>query len=275
MQEATHQALSSAYESILTDETLDCLSQVETNLAGVFLPSAPAKPVSLMIVGRETTSWFGGFPKIHTMDRAEYIAASMERHHQAIGQRAGRSKFRQFYKKAEKIVEPTGGSVAWHNLFAISFKKNSPVRCKAISHIADLSRKLLLAQIEILQPRAVLFVSGPSADEKLELHEALRAELRSQTATLSAADFSSKHIPKELQDNYLTFLEVKGFPKNAIVKDTAYITAKLKRRRKYVFGNGVWISTPPDVEADAIKIESDELIGTTIVTINSQIATQN
>jgi len=114
-----------------------------------------------------------------------------------------------------------------------------------------------------------------SADEKLELHEALRAELRSQTATLSAADFSSKHIPKELQDNYITFLEVKGFPKNAIVKDTAYITAKLKRRRKYVFGNGVWISTPPDAEADAIKIESDELIGTTIVTINSQIATQN
>jgi hypothetical protein len=168
MQEATHQALSRAYQAILTDEALASLEQVETDLAGVFLPSAPANPVSLMIVGRETTSWFGGFRKIHSAPRAEYIAASMERHHQAIGQRAGRSKFRQFYKKAEKIIEPTGGSVAWHNLFAISFKKNSPVRCKAISHIADLSRKLLLAQIEILQPRAVLFVSGPSYDSYIK-----------------------------------------------------------------------------------------------------------
>ncbi len=114
-----------------------------------------------------------------------------------------------------------------------------------------------------------------SLDEKLELHEALRAELRSQTATLSASDFSSKYIPKELQDNYSTFLEVKGFPKNAIVKDTAYITAKLKRRRKYVFANGIWLSTPSDVGAGAIKIESHELIGTTTITVNSQITTQS
>lgn len=168
MQEATHQALSHAYQAILTDETVARLEPVEADLAGLFLPSAPAKPVSLMIVGRETTSWFGGFPKIHDMPRAEYIAASIERHHQAIGQRAGRSKFRQFYKKSEQIFEPTGGSVAWHNLFAVSFKKNSPVRCKAISDIADLSRKLLLVQIKILQPRAVLFVSGPSYDSYLK-----------------------------------------------------------------------------------------------------------
>ncbi|MEE1920856.1 nucleoid-associated protein [Pseudomonas sp. 148P] len=113
-----------------------------------------------------------------------------------------------------------------------------------------------------------------SSDEKLELHEALRAELRSQTATLSAADFSSKHIPKALQDNYIAFLDTKGFPKNAIAKDTAYISTKLKRRRKYVFDNGVWISTPPEAGEDSIKIESDELIGTTTVTIYSQIAMQ-
>lgn len=122
--------------------------------------------------------------------------------------------------------------------------------------------------------RTFIDTSPISTDEKLELHEALRAELRSQTATLSASDFGSKHIPKGLQDNYLTFLEVKGFPNNAVLKDTAYISAKLKRRRKYIFGNGVWISTPPDAGAETIKIESDELIGTTIVTINSQIATQ-
>lgn len=123
--------------------------------------------------------------------------------------------------------------------------------------------------------RSFIDTAPISTDEKLELHEALRSELRSQTATLSASDFGSKHIPKELQDNYLSFLDTQGFSKNAIVKDTAYITAKLKRRRKYVFANGVWISTPPDAGVDAIKIESDELVGTTMVTINSHIATQN
>lgn len=55
MQEALNQALSGAYQSILTDENLASLSQVEAYLGGVFLPSAPAKPVSLMIIGRENS----------------------------------------------------------------------------------------------------------------------------------------------------------------------------------------------------------------------------
>lgn len=139
--------------------------------------------------------------------------------------------------------------------------------------IQSSSKKLTQDFFEL--SRAFIDTAQISTDEKLNLHEALRSELRSQTNTVSASDFSSKNIPKELQDNYLAFLEAKGFPKNAIVKDTAYITAKLKRRRKYVFSNGVWISTPPEAGTDAIKIESDELLGTTIVTINSQIATQS
>jgi len=168
MPEAIHEALSDAYQAILTDQALACLAEVEADLAGVFLPSAPLKPVSLMIVGRETTSWFGGLPRIHHTTRAEYVAASMERHRQALEQRAGRSKFRQFYKKTAQTVEAAGGSVVWHNLFALSFKKNSPVRCPAFEAIADISRKLLLAQIEILQPKAVLFVTGPSYDSYIK-----------------------------------------------------------------------------------------------------------
>lgn len=164
MQEATHKALGRAYQAILTDEAIATLKQVETNLEGVFLPSAPANPVSLMIVGRETTSWSGGFRKIHITPREDYITASMKWHCQSVGQIAGRSKFRQFYKRAEKIMEPTGGSVSWHNLFAISLKKNSPVRCEEFENITDISRKLLSAQIEILKPRAILFLSGPSYD---------------------------------------------------------------------------------------------------------------
>lgn len=168
MPEAIHEALSDAYQAILTDEALASLAEVEADLAGVFLPSAPLKPVSLMIVGRETTSWFGGLPKIHRTTRAEYVAASMERHRQALEQRAGRSKFRQFYKKTSQTVEAAGGSVAWHNLFALSFKNNSPVRCTAIESISELSKKLLMAQIEILRPQALLFVTGPDYDTHIK-----------------------------------------------------------------------------------------------------------
>lgn len=114
-----------------------------------------------------------------------------------------------------------------------------------------------------------------SIDEKLDLHEALRSELRSQSATVSASDFMGKNIPKHLQDSYLSLMESKGFPKNAIVKDTEYIATKLRRRRKYVFANGVWLSTPADVDESSVKIEPQDEKGTTIVTINSRIETQS
>jgi len=114
-----------------------------------------------------------------------------------------------------------------------------------------------------------------SMDEKLDLHEALRSELKSQTATVSVADFMAKNIPAALQESYASFMDSKHFPKSAVVKDLEYISAKLRRRRKYVFANGVWLSTPPDADETTIKIEPQDEKGTTIVTINSRIETQN
>ena len=67
MQNAANQALSSAYESILTDENLSSLSQVEAYLGEVFLPSAPAKPVSLMVIGRESSGSRRRFRKIQNI----------------------------------------------------------------------------------------------------------------------------------------------------------------------------------------------------------------
>jgi len=170
LQNAANQALSSAYASILTDEALASLSQVEADLGGVFLPSAPAKPVSLMIIGRETTGWLRGFRKIHELTRADYIAASMTLHRELLNSPAGRSKFHQFFKTASQVIDQTGGSVGWHNMFAVSFKRKSPVRCRAIESITELSKKLLLAQIEILRPQALLFVTGPDYDTHIKAY---------------------------------------------------------------------------------------------------------
>ncbi|MEE1920857.1 hypothetical protein V0R50_03325 [Pseudomonas sp. 148P] len=164
MQEATHKALELAYQAILSDEAIARLEQVKTDREGVFLSSASANPVNLMIVGRETTSWFGGSRKTHITPGEEYLTASAKGHWQSAGQLAGSSKFRQLYRKAEKDMEPIGCSVSWHSPFAISYTKNYPVRYGEFENIAKLSRKLLSAQIEILKPKATLLALEPNHD---------------------------------------------------------------------------------------------------------------
>lgn len=113
------------------------------------------------------------------------------------------------------------------------------------------------------------------AEDKLDLHEALRAELKSQAGTVSTAEFSVRSLPRDLQDSYSSYMESKGFPKNAVIKDNEYISTKLRRRRKYVFGNGVWLTTPADSDEATVKIEPRDENGTTIVTINSRLESQN
>ena len=113
-----------------------------------------------------------------------------------------------------------------------------------------------------------------SDDEKLEHHEALRAELRSQEAIISTAEFGKKHFKDEHRQSYDSFMQHKGFPQNAINKDTDYIHAKLKRRRKYLFNNDVWISTPPEKVDEFLHIEPTDEQGVTVVKIKGRLQGQ-
>jgi hypothetical protein len=122
--------------------------------------------------------------------------------------------------------------------------------------------------------RSFIDTSPISTEQKLDLHEALRSDLKSQRATISVTDFSEKHLPSGLRESYSSYMESKSFPKNAVIKDNEYIKAKLKRRRKYVFTNGVWLSTPSESDENLLKIESLDEKGTTIVTINSRLESQ-
>lgn len=122
--------------------------------------------------------------------------------------------------------------------------------------------------------RAFINTSPIAEEEKLDLHEALRSELRSQEATISIADFSQKHLKEEHRPQYESFMQQKGFPQNAISKDTNYIHAKLRRRRKYVFNNDVWISTPPEKAEDYLRIEPTDEHGVTLVKIKGLLQEQ-
>lgn len=121
--------------------------------------------------------------------------------------------------------------------------------------------------------KAFINTAPISQDDKLDLHEALRTELKSQDATISAAVFATKHMPDQVRSEYSGFMNAKGFPENAISKDTGYIQAKLKRRRKYVFTNGVWLVTPPGDAKDMIEINSPN-DGETLVKIKGGLEQQ-
>lgn len=110
--------------------------------------------------------------------------------------------------------------------------------------------------------------------EKFEYHEALRVELRSQDATISLADFGEKHLTDELRKQYEGFMKMKGFPQNAVSKDNSYIQAKLKRRRKLLFTNDVWLSTPPDEFNKLVHILPSEESEFTLVKIKGLIKGQ-
>lgn len=111
-------------------------------------------------------------------------------------------------------------------------------------------------------------------DAKLDLHEALRSELRSQQATISVAEFGVKHLPDPLRKEYESFMESKGFPQNSVNKDIDYIQAKLRRRRKFIFSNDVWISTPPEKADEFLQIDGTDESGLTLVRIKGALRGQ-
>lgn len=96
-----------------------------------------------------------------------------------------------------------------------------------------------------------------SDENRYTLREALRTELRSNTPTLNAKEFATKHLPEEHRKPYVDHLSNKGFPDQAVVKDTEYIKLKLRRPRNVVFSSGVAIRVPGDqIFKDLVSIHA-------------------
>lgn len=111
-----------------------------------------------------------------------------------------------------------------------------------------------------------------SDDDKMDLHEALRSELRSTSATISTNTFAVNNIQDAgLRTQYAQFMGSKGFPNYSINKDNDYIKNKLKNRRKYAFTNDVYISTPAEKADNYLTINKSEDGSETIVTIKGKL----
>jgi hypothetical protein len=113
---------------------------------------------------------------------------------------------------------------------------------------------------------AFIKASGLPEDGKLDLIEALRTELRSTANVINIVDFASEHMTPKVKQAYEGFMiEQKGFPNHAVEKDTFYVNAKLRRRRKITFSNDIWLSTPPELMSSISTVENDD--GSTTVTV--------
>lgn len=122
--------------------------------------------------------------------------------------------------------------------------------------------------------RTFIDTSRLESEKKFELHEALRSEMRSQEATLSVATFAVRHLPDTARQEYEGFMQTRGFPQNSVSKDNDYIKTKLRRRRRFVFSNGIFISTPPERTEEYMQIEDSGEEGVSLIRIKGVLQGQ-
>lgn len=146
----------------------------DKHLSGVFLAKPEESYFSasrkVMIIGQETRGWREGSCKIRNGYNTdlESIVDSMNASVNFNYKEPKKSRFRQFYKKASKTLNPTSSnpknSAVWSNQFCMSFKKKSPRKSELFPQIQELSSLLLKAQFEILKPDVVIFTVGSGRD---------------------------------------------------------------------------------------------------------------
>lgn len=97
------------------------------------------------------------------------------------------------------------------------------------------------------------------ADKKLDLYDSLYVTLKvDQSPTLTLSDYAESYLSfdEDLRDDYLAFMESKGFPSHAIHKDLSLLKSQL-RRRKVKFSSDVTISAPAEQFKELVSIDKE------------------
>lgn len=118
--------------------------------------------------------------------------------------------------------------------------------------------------------RTLTFIKSQdySPRKRMELSEALRAEMRSNDQTVHVADFAKKHLTARDAPEYVAYMKKTGFPEHAVTKDVDYVKTRLKRR-KVTFSSGVLLTIPPDIKK-AVEI-TDNKDGTSTVLVKGTV----
>lgn len=110
-------------------------------------------------------------------------------------------------------------------------------------------------------------------EDKYDLREALRAELRSQNPTIQLNEFADTHFKQEHRADYVKALKERGVPDGAVIKDIDYIKSKLRRPRNFLFSSGVKIQAPADTSLNELVQIGDQEGGYTTVKIKGGVKT--
>lgn len=174
---ATEAELIRQTENAISLPKLKLLHEQHEKLSGLFLPSVPsgyrASNKRLLLIGKETRSWIGGKKSVLASEEmSSYLHSSQDAHwkYWANPKAAGKSPFLGFLTRCKEAMVAAQGepAVIWANLFCISHKNRSPRSSAAFEQVAALSQTMLSAQIELLQPTHILFVTGPSYDRYIK-----------------------------------------------------------------------------------------------------------
>ncbi len=90
-------------------------------------------------------------------------------------------------------------------------------------------------------------VHTKKAEDKIELQDALSAEVSARTSTINIPEFRKKHVPADLYPAFDAELLQRGLKKEKIVKDPMLVAKRVKRV-VYRMNNGIEIRVPSTLE---------------------------
>lgn len=119
------------------------------------------------------------------------------------------------------------------------------------------------------------FINSAPVDQskKIEWLEALRVDLRSNSAVIKVDAFAKAHLPKEHREAYVEHMDEVGFTRDAVTKNVEFVNLRLKRKQRMKFEKDIEISAPADTLHSLVKIES-QTATETILKIKSVITLQ-
>lgn len=178
-------------------------------LSGLFLASVSDHyrhaRNKVMIVGSETTGWeplkkkTGEEVTYDTFESVDaYVGRTMQKHQKFFEKTLAKEvndkghTFHNFTRAVAKAVGRDG--LIYANLFCFDWRASSPIKSPEFGFVKELSRKILDAQIEILQPDYIIFANGISS-----------AKYRREFFPIGdgARCTNSKSYPEKISSHYL------------------------------------------------------------------------
>ncbi|HAP26394.1 MAG TPA: hypothetical protein DCR74_12410 [Achromobacter sp.] len=171
------ESLAQAYLEILQADSLQDAFGDACKLSGLFLSSLPSDfgqaSHRVMIVGMEPKKWRDGTCPFRRLEAPtlKAVREAMNVHREFLAERPGPHRFLQFFNQTKRQLETglKGKEVAlvWANLFCVSEAAGTPTRSAHFHRIQSVSAKLLKAQIDLVDPDAIIFTTGWRYDRYL------------------------------------------------------------------------------------------------------------